>query len=56
MQLRIEPRPDLPSVVHLDPEAGDGAVELVDGLLLGSNAGPDCPAFSMKEVMECLAT
>ena len=45
MQLRIEPRPDLPSVVHLDPDAGDGPTELVDALRLAANAGSDCPVW-----------
>lgn len=45
MQLRIEPRADLPSVVHLDPEEGDGPVELIDALRLADNAGADCPVW-----------
>ena len=45
MQLRIEPRPDLPSVVHLDPEPDDGIVELIDAIRLADNAGSDCPTW-----------
>jgi len=45
VELRVERREGLPSVIHIDIEPTADSVELVDALALAANAGTDCPTW-----------